>query len=362
MGVAPSLVARTSDIKDFKVDWSFNSWKVNPNLAIQTQPVWELFYNRKNLEKYQKASYLSRMASSLDVSLGTVSNELNDRRIGGAMKVNLYRQKDPLMVKGLYEDILQQYDQELLQLKSKEKQLLAQLDTTTKPAELAAVKNTLRENDISLTTFYSRRNTAIQDRAKAVLSDNWNASFIDFAVGRIYTYETDSAGSLKKLRLNRNTGSGAWVNFGLRLGKRGQLTGLARSLYYEEQLNFTLKDDATGEMTPGETVGNNTLFTFGMNLRYGGPVYNFFAEFVMDRKAIKTPIEALNESFRIPNGKSVITSTVKWDIVAPYNLSFGGDWRISRNVILNYGIRVLMDKNFKTTAVRPLANISCMMR
>jgi len=101
MGVAPSLVTRTSDIKDFKVDWSFNSWKVNPNLAIQTQPVWELFYNRKNLEKYQKASYLSRMASSLDVSLGTVSNELNDRRIGGAMKVNLYRQKDPLMVKGL---------------------------------------------------------------------------------------------------------------------------------------------------------------------------------------------------------------------------------------------------------------------
>ncbi|MES1224580.1 MAG: hypothetical protein ABUT20_54305, partial [Bacteroidota bacterium] len=102
MGVAPSQVARTADIKDFKVDWSFKNWRLNPNLAIQAQPVWELFYNRKKLDKYQAASSFQRMMASLDVSLGTVQNELSDRRIGGAVKMNLYKQKDPLLIKGLY--------------------------------------------------------------------------------------------------------------------------------------------------------------------------------------------------------------------------------------------------------------------
>src|SRR6476659_5144775 len=60
MGVTPSQVNRTTDIKDFKVDWSFKSWKLNPNLAIQSQPIWELFYNRKDLSKYQSASRFIR--------------------------------------------------------------------------------------------------------------------------------------------------------------------------------------------------------------------------------------------------------------------------------------------------------------
>src|SRR5215213_5960205 len=53
MGVTSSQINRTSDIKDFKVDWSFKSWKLSPNLAIQSQPIWEMFYNRKDLSKYQ---------------------------------------------------------------------------------------------------------------------------------------------------------------------------------------------------------------------------------------------------------------------------------------------------------------------
>ncbi len=37
MGVSPAQVTNLSDIKDFKVDWSFKSWKVSPNLALQAQ-------------------------------------------------------------------------------------------------------------------------------------------------------------------------------------------------------------------------------------------------------------------------------------------------------------------------------------
>ncbi|MDP4261183.1 MAG: hypothetical protein Q8941_01515 [Bacteroidota bacterium] len=91
MGVTPSQINRTADIKDFKVDWSFKSWRLNHNLAIQGQPVWELLYNRN---KYQQASSFMRKLASLDFSVGTVQNEDNDRRIGFAVKMNLYKQKD----------------------------------------------------------------------------------------------------------------------------------------------------------------------------------------------------------------------------------------------------------------------------
>lgn len=93
MGVAPSQVARTSDIKDFKVDWSFKSWKLSPNLAIQSQPIWEIFYNKKTIENYQKASRFKRSLASIDISIGTIQESNDDRRIGGAIKMNIYKQR-----------------------------------------------------------------------------------------------------------------------------------------------------------------------------------------------------------------------------------------------------------------------------
>lgn len=362
MGVAPSQVARTADIKDFKVDWSFKSWRVNPNMAIQAQPVWELFYNKKNLQKYQSAGGFKRMLASIDVSAGTVQTELNDRRIGGAVKMNLYKQKDPLLLKGVYDEIQKSYEEELQQLKNTEQELLKKLDSLTRPSDLQKTRDELRQNDLQLASFYNRRNTAIQTKAAQFVADNWNAAFIDVAYGKIYTYGTDSIGSLKKLRLNRNTGNGAWINFGTGIGKRGLVTGLIRTSFYEEEVTFTLKDNNTGDETRETTVAANNLITLGINFRYGGPIYNFFTEFIYEGKRIKTPLEAVNEAFNTPGGKSIISSSVKWDIAHPYTINFGGDWRISRNVILNYGMRWNLSKEFKTISFTPIANISCMMR
>jgi hypothetical protein len=362
MGAAPSRVVKSSDLKDFKVDWSFRNWRVNPNLAIQGQPIWELFYNRKDLAKYQNASYLARTLASTDLSLGTISSEANDRRVGGALKINVYKQKDPLLVKNLYKEVLTSFDEELKTLKVNEKNLYKILDSVTKPSDIKKFKDELRENDTKLTTFYSRRKEAIIEKSKEVIAENWNASFLDVAIGQIKTYDTDSAGSFKKLKLNRNTGKAVWVNYGLKLGKRAMLTGLLRSTFYEEEVTFKLKNNTTGEETDEKTIADNKLFSFGFNVRYGGPVYNFFIEIAKESKTFNTPIEALNEAFKAPNGKSILTNTVKWDTVDPYNISFGGDWRIGRNLVLNYGLRLVMDKNFKTTSVLPIANISCMMR
>ena len=362
MGASPSLVAKSASIKDFKVDWSFRSWRINPNLAIQSQPVWELFYNRKAIDKYQRASRLARMLASTDLSVGTIQNELSERRIGGAVKWNIYQQHDPLLERNMYDDVQQQFQEEYVLLVAKERDLMKQLDSLTHPRDIAAVRALLKENDALLSTFYGRRNTAIQERAKELAGRHWNAAFVDVAFGKIYTYATDSAGSLSKLRLNRNTGNGAWLNFGFGMGKRGMLTGLVRTTFYEEELQFLLRDESTGVEESRSAIAANRLITLGLSFRYGGPVYNFFAEFVREGKTLKTPVQALSDVFTAPGGTAVVQSSVNWDIVHPYLITLGGDWRVGRNIVLNYGVRMVFDNQFKSRQVIPVANISCMMR
>ena len=362
MGVTPSQINRTADIKDFKVDWSFKSWKLNPNLAIQSQPFWELFYNRKDLSKYQQASGFMRRLASVDVSIGTVQEENNDRRIGYAVKLNLLKQKDPLLAKELYVDIGEKYLKEGHELDSQLKALKHHLDTTQNLLSKPDIRNQIKSTEEQIMTLHSRRNGEINGRAKIFIDEHWNASSLDAAFGRIYSYKTDSAGSLKSLRLNRNTGWGGWINGSIGIGKKFLLSGLFRMSWYEEELEFLMRNKTTLDEINQRAVAENTLYTAGMNLRYGGSVYTFFIEFLYEKKGFKTPVEALNDAFKAPTNFDVVGSSVKWDIVHPNTISFGGDWRVSRSVILNYGMRCVFDSRFKMQTFIPVASISCMMR
>lgn len=362
MGSTPSIVAKPATIRDFKVDWSFRSWRINPNLAIESQPVWEIFYNKKNLEKYRDASPLGRILSTTSLSMGTIVNDVNDRRIGGAVKINLYRQKDPLLDVDSYVAIEKQFDEEYPLLVEREKMLLRQLDTVKSSLEKTQLQQQLKENDVQLGSFYSRRNQAIQQKAKEIMSENWNASYLDIAWGKVKTFQTDSTSSLKRIRLNRNTCDGLWLNFGLGIRKRGMITGLLRSTFYEEEVNFVLRDTGTSEISNLAAVANNRIFSAGINFRYGGPVYNFFLEFLYESKSIETATGIIDKSFRPEAGKEIVESSLKWEELNPYALSLGGDWRVSRNVILSFGMRLVIDKDFKTRQIIPNATIGCMMR
>lgn len=363
MGVTASQVTRTSNIKDFKVDWSFKSWKLNPNLAIQSQPIWEAFYNRKTLAKYQNASSFMRRLSSLDISVGSVQNEDNDRRIGFAVKLNLFDAKDPLMAKEIYAGIDEKYKSEDEQLQAQLKALNKTLDTTSNILEKPGLRTQINSVQDQLLSLNTRRREEINGRAKIFVSENWNASSLDVAFGKVYTYKTDSAGSLKSLRLDRNTAWGAWLNGNVGLGKKFLLSGLFRTSWYQEQVNFSIKNTITQEETSRTAIADNTLFTMGLNLRYGGALYTFFAEIFYEQKALKTPIAALNEAFKIPsNDVEIVQSSVSWNVVDPNTINFGGDWRISQSLVLNYGMRCVFDKKWKFTTFTPVATISCMMR
>lgn len=362
MGVTPSQINRTADIKEFKVDWSFKSWKLSPNLAIQSQPIWEAFYNRRDLGKYQQAGRFMRRLAAVDVSIGSVQDENNDRRIGFAIKANLFKEKDPLMARELYQDLTEKYRLEKESLTANLKQTQEQLDTTTDIMAKPALRTQISSVEEQLNTLHTRRNQEINERAAVFVKEHWNASSLDVAFGRVYAYQTDSAGSLHTLRLNRNTGYAGWLNGSIGLGKRLLLSGLFRTSFYEEELDFQLRNLSTGEEQTQKAVAANTLFSMGLNLRYGGSVYTFFAEFLYERKGLKTPLEALSDAFGTPDGFEVVGNSVKWDVVHPNTISFGGDWRISKSVIINYGMRCVFDNQWKFTTFTPIVTLACMMR
>lgn len=363
-GAAPNQVAGTNNSKNFKVDWSYSNWKVSPNIAIQAQPIWEILYNRKNLEKYQNAGYIKRMLASLDFSLGTVQTETWDRKIGGAIKIKLYAAADPLLLKGVYDDIEDAFKLELDSLKKNEKKILKQLDSLTKPKEIGIARNHLLENDSKLSTIYSRRTEAIKERAQNYIASNWNAAYVDVAYGKVNAYLIDSAGSkIQNLILNRNTANAAWLNFGFGLGKRAMISGLVRTTAYKEELFYTINEVATNKKFAKTAYTQNNIFSVGINLKYGGPVYDFFIEIIKEGKKIKTVNEAFaKEAPVIPAGNTLVATSLQWETLNPYTINVGGDWRISRNVAINFGIRGIYDDNFKKVSFTPIANVSCMMR
>lgn len=363
MGVTPSQITRTSDIKDFKVDWSFKSWRLNPNLAIQSQPIWELFYNRRDLARYQGASRFMRRLASLDFSVGTVQNEDNDRRIGGALKMNLLKGKDPLLAKELYAGISEKYKTEKADLEKQFRELKHQLDTTSDILQKPAIRAQMQSTEEQLLSLNTKRNAEINERAAIFVQEYWNSSWLDVAAGKVSTFATDSSGSLLKLRLNRNTAWSFWLNGGFGLGRRVLISGLVRTSVYEEQVDFLMRDKSNGEEISRQAAADNELWSLGLNFRYGGPIYTFFAEMLYERRGLKTPVEALNKSFEVPADQfEIVSSSVKWTTLHPFTFNFGGDWRISRNVILNYGMRCVFDERWKFQTFIPVATVSCMMR
>lgn len=361
MGATPTQVTRMADVKDFKVDWSMK-YGVNPNLAIQSQPFWEFLYNRKDLSKYQNASGFMRKLASIDLSFGSVQDEGSYRRIGGAVKLNVYRQSDPLMAKELYEDIGIKYKMEKEDLELQLKEAKAKLDTTKNILEKPAMRSQIKSLEDQLNSQNSKRMIEINQRAKIFVDENWNASSVDVAFGRVHTFKSDSAGTFGMKRQNRNTGWGAWINGNIGIGRKFLLTGLLRTFQYDDQVDFIIKDNTTGEETAQKIAAKNSLYSMGLNLRYGGSIYTFFIEMLYEYKKIKTPNDALNESYKVPNNVQVIGSSMKWETVHPNTFTMGGDWRISRSVIINYGMRCVFDKTWKFRNFTPVATISCMMR
>jgi hypothetical protein len=299
--------------------------------------------------------------ASLDVSAGTVLDQNGDRRIGLAAKITLYKEKDPLLEKDYYKDIEKSIQEEKKTLENELKSLKKQLDTTSNLLVKPSLRKQIENLETEQLSFNAKRQSMINERAVVIISEYWNASWIDVGLGKINSYVTDSAGSLSSLRINRSTAIGVWINAGKGLGKSFLVSGLVRWHSYNEQVNFNLLN-STNQLSDTTSIAGNNIVTLGINLRYGGVYNTFFAEAIYEKRSLKTPFEAIGEVFITPDNFEIVPESVNWTVVHPYRLNVGGDWRISRNLSLNFSMQTIFDIDFKLRTFLPVVAISCMMR
>jgi hypothetical protein len=317
LGVNPSEVMKPGTIKDIKVDWSFQSWRLKPNLAIQVQPVWELFYNKADLKKYQKATPLMRMLSSLDISAGTIENDLLERHVAIAVKLTVYQQKDPLNEPQLYTASTKNYYEQKKQTEALIKSLQDTIPKMVgKPEQLenlVAFRGQLQEAQRQLVFLETSQKQRITQLATLYVQENWNAAYVDVAFGRSLSFENSQLDSLNRI----GNEASAWVNWSQGIGRKGLITGIIKYSALEFE----------------QTQSNE--FLIGLNGRYGSAKFNFFTEIGFRKNTI-------NDAF--------------------ITLAYGGDWRINKNIMLSYGVRTIYDNDFSFKTLIPVASISCMMR
>lgn len=348
LGVNPSQIAKPSNIREFKVDWSFRSWRLKPNIALQAQPIWEIVYNKADLRAYQRASKFMKMLSTLDISAGTVEDEDFLRRASVAVKLNLYRQADPLRDAKLFESI----DTSYRRLQWERMAMINEAHTFYKRNRDEKKRLYYENLRDSLESEYDKTATEqkarIQEIAQKYIKDNWNAAHVDIAYGKVFSYDHPRLDSLGL----RGLADAVWLNGSVGIGNKMLITGLVRFTMQNERHNGTLKKDtirnASGDVIDilkVKTSGN--IFSAGASFRYGSPKFNFFAEYVYS--VGDTP-------------KAITDVNLNLTQLGFYSMSYGGDWRINRNIMLSYGVRIDYSEQFRFKNIIPVASIACMMR
>ena len=347
-----SLVGRASVTRDFKVDWSLKSYRLAPNLALEMQPVWLVTYNKNNdVSRYRKAGYLMRTLTTLSASAGTLDGNDSTRFFSYALKLNLYRSHDPLLDEQLYNDYQSSYEIALNTQRAELDSMLRErkkLESTPERDSLDA--NILRKEN-ELYQFRKTFRDQLKQRQDEYRAKYWNASYVDIAWGRAFSFNPKLADRIDSLSLD-NTGNAVWINASFGIGRRWLISGMFRTINKQGLLRITAMDSLTG--SPIITTSKKDLFDFatGLNIRYGSVRYSFFIEGFLTRNR---NVAAILEN-GLDSGNDLLVTEER------LILAYGGDLRLGNNVLLNYGIRTTVNKSLKFGGMVPIASVTCLMK
>ncbi len=317
LDVTPSKIVKPGLPRAFKVDWSLKDYSIAPNLALEAQPIWLLLFNKRNIRAYQNASPLTRMLSTLTLSLGTVARDETKTWVGYGGKINLLRSEDPLFNRGLMDslDVIYRTGKKdrYVQIKELKLNRRALPRDTAYQNQYDEMTYQLEELQEELLVLEVSRKKAIDELRKEYINTNWNASYLDIAYGSRFT----TSSTLDSLSAS-STRTSIWANGSYGLGKNFLLSSM---------LQFT-KDK--------EQDFNQVMF--GANIRYGNGRYNFFVESFLEKNSLAE--ETFNDFY----------------------LAYGGEFYLNKNIILDYALRVRNVKELGFKDFIPVVNIRCLMR
>jgi len=338
LGVNPELINRPSDIKQFKVDWRIKNYKLAPDLALEIQPIWWLVHRKQGIEDYRKTSSLSKLLSTASYSFGTAKID-NVNHLAYAFKLNLHKEKDPL----LDNKAIMKKEQEL---KEQIKPILEEIKALTMSRKDILEKEKMLETDSIIVSLNEEIEYLKKEKLAELRSDsemfaqqNWNLDMVDLAFGRVYKYDNAALDSLKF----EKAGFGIWLNAAKGTGKNGLLTGMVK-------LN---------------RIGSNSNWMYGVSYRHGSERFNFFIEAVrgnMNNNEANGFDE--EEQFAGLRSDDLGSGWYKYDEGEGYKMwtvSYGGDFRLSDNILLNFSLRTELRDGLSFNRFIPIANLVCLM-
>jgi hypothetical protein len=308
LDVNPSKVNRPGFLRDFRLDWVIKENNLAPDIAIELQPIWLIFFGKVNHSKYKSMKWLPKTLSTLSFSIGTVTKD-DIHSLAYSIKVSLYRGADPIDDEDYINEIKPVMNEAEEKLISKRAALKKELEYNDKLTDEKKVEyeERIKELEKKVAFIAELENKKVQLLKEKYDNEHWNAAVLDVGYGRIYNYTGDS---LDKLKFE-SKGSGLWINGGLGIKKRWFLSGLFKYI--------KLEDD-------------NQYFG-GVNLRYGSAKANFFIEGVYEDTGVEDKI----------------------------TIAYGGNYKINSNVMLEFGIRTEYDKDFKFSDLKPVVKLNWIM-
>jgi hypothetical protein len=343
LGVNPELVMRPSDLKSFKVDWRIKNYNLAPDLALEAQPFWHFYYKKRTFDEYAAASRFAKKLSTLSLSIGTAKID-NINHASYSIKLNLYKKNDVINDTFLLKQLRSEHRNQLQNFNAQIDSLVILRYQTTDPKR----KNEIdKELDV---IRYEMKNIDEISRLKyrniidQYNGENWNNTMLDAAFGSVFTYDNAGIDSLKVKR----AGYALWLNGCLKMGDHGLMSGLFR---------YTRIVDSSNKM-------------FGLNFRYGSQRYNFYAEVVYEilGNYFDPNQELAFDEDEYFAGKYIEDIGSGWldfnntETKTQYTMAYGGDFKLSRNILLNFALRTQFTSDIKLTRLLPVANIICLMK
>ena len=338
LGVNPELVTRPSDVKEFKVDWRIKNYKVAPDLALEAQPLWWLYYSKKRPGELRNMNRIQRILSTTSISFATAKVD-NVNHLAWAIKANVYKEFDLFQSQQHLVKSQKRVDEQLEPYKFLIDSIQFDMHRFRNKDSLKMRRQMIRDLRLEMKLVQKQEMENLKEEAENLIKENWNMDMVDFSIGRVYTY--DNAG-IDSLRL-RKAGWGFWLNGAKGIGKNGLVTGLFRV----------------------NRVGVNTDYWIGASYRFGNGRYNFFGELTYQRRN-NNPINGFLKDDQFADLRSEDLGSGWYgfndgDGYSMWTIAYGGDFRLNNNILLNFALRTNLDSDLKFSRFLPIANIICLM-
>lgn len=339
LGVNPEMVTRPSDVKEFKVDWRIKNYKLAPDLALEAQPLWWLLYRKKTPREMEQMGRFQRILSTMSLSFATAKID-NVNHLAWATKFNVYRELDPFADRARIKLNATSLREELKPINDEIERLEIQRLSTESAEVVDSINSQLAQLRDQRNAILEGNMTNYVEQYNEIIRDNWNMDMIDISFGRVYKYDNAAIDSLRF----QNAGYSVWINGAKGVGKNALWTGMIKL----------------------DRIGVNYNYVIGGSYRFGNHKYNFFAELVRSRMN-NVPENGFDEEEQFGDLRSEDLGMGWYEFAdgdegyTMWSASFGGDFKLSRNILLNFALRTQLNGDLEFRRFLPIANIVCLM-